>query len=77
MIGARPTWELTGLFLLYAATWPDFYITITNIMKDGQDGNWRGWNDIFQARVFLIGEDVKVVQWSGLNTDPDVNVMEN
>lgn len=42
MIGARPTQALTGLFLLYAATRPDFYITITNIMKDGQNVNWRG-----------------------------------
>lgn len=57
MIGAQPAWVLTGLF--FPATWPNFYITITNIMKDEQ--NWEDQITFFRWYFADSGSGITLI----------------
>lgn len=43
-----------GPLLIICCNWHNFYITITNIMKDIWNENWRDSNNNFKKRVFLF-----------------------
>lgn len=66
-----------GPLLIICCNWHNFYITITNIMKDIWNENWRDSNNNFKKRVFLIGQDVKLKQRKPFYTNHNINVMQS